>query len=172
CFTNDHMLEITNGNTSVEQMAPLRTFSGSNAFEISLSAFAGQISAIPDVNIPVNGSSGPLGFTFGNLGATPGASLQVGASSSNPPFVPNGNLVIGGSGTSRTITVTPVASTSGAAIITVFVTDGVWTNSRSFNARSAVFLLTASPVSQTVLAGAGTNFTATVAATNGFSGNV
>ena len=26
CFTNDHLLEITSGMISVEQMAPLRTF--------------------------------------------------------------------------------------------------------------------------------------------------
>jgi hypothetical protein len=36
-FTNDHHLEITNGTTSVEQMGPLRTFAGSNQFEIALS---------------------------------------------------------------------------------------------------------------------------------------
>jgi hypothetical protein len=38
CFTNDHFLEITNGTTSVEQVAPLRSFTGSNTFEIVLSS--------------------------------------------------------------------------------------------------------------------------------------
>jgi hypothetical protein len=38
CFTNDHMLEITNSTTSVEQMAPQRTFTGTNQFEIALIA--------------------------------------------------------------------------------------------------------------------------------------
>ncbi len=37
CFTQDHQLEITNGTVSVEQVAPLRTFTGSNTFEIVLS---------------------------------------------------------------------------------------------------------------------------------------
>jgi hypothetical protein len=45
CFTNDHQLEITNGVTSVEQMGPLRTFTGSNAFEIALSA--SQTASLP-----------------------------------------------------------------------------------------------------------------------------
>ena len=47
CLKNDHMLEITNGTTTVEQMAPLRTFSGSNQFEISLSA--SQLATMPGV---------------------------------------------------------------------------------------------------------------------------
>src|SRR2546423_6835354 len=113
CFTNDHMLEITNGITSVEQMAPLRTFTGSNAFEIALSAFAGQISPLADITIPPGGSSGPISFTFGNLGSASGSFLQVLPSSSNQSLVPNGNLLIGGSGTSRTITVTPAAGQTG-----------------------------------------------------------
>lgn len=37
-FTNDHQLEITNVTTSKEQMGPLRTFTGTNQFEIALSA--------------------------------------------------------------------------------------------------------------------------------------
>jgi hypothetical protein len=172
CFTNDHMLEITNGTSSYEQMAPLRHFTTSNSFEIALTAYAGQISRIADVRIPPGGSSGPVGFNFGNLGATSGASLQVTASSSNPTLMPNGNLVLGGSGTNRTITVTPVAGQTGFSLITISVTDGVWTNSRSFNAFVTDFALTASPSSQSILAGGNTSYNATVTATNGFAGVV
>ena len=46
-FTNDHQLEITNGTTTVEQMAPLRTFSSSNQFEIALSA--SQSTSLPGI---------------------------------------------------------------------------------------------------------------------------
>jgi len=132
CFTNDHYLEITNGVTSVEQVAPLRTFTTSNSFEIAMSASAQQISAIADQNILSGSSTGPLNFTFGDLGGTAGLSLQVLANSTNQTLIPSGNLVVGGSGTNRTITVTPVAGLSGSSAITVSVTDGVWTNSRSF----------------------------------------
>jgi hypothetical protein len=114
-------------------MAPLRQFTTSNSFEIALTAFAGQISPIPDVRIPPGGSSGPIGFSFGNLGSTAAASLQVTASSSNQSLIPNGNLIIGGSGASRTITINPVAGQAGSSVATISVTDGVWTNSRSFN---------------------------------------
>jgi autotransporter-associated beta strand protein len=167
CFTNDHMLEITNGLTSGEQVAPLRTFTTSNSFELTLSAAAQQISAIADQNLPPGSGTGPLGFSFGNLGNTPGASLQILATSANQTLIPNANLVIGGSGTNRNITITPAAGQTGAAVITISVTDGVWTNSRSFNVGVANFAVTTTPASQSVLAGNSVNFTNVLAATNG-----
>lgn len=172
CFTNDHMLEITNSTTTVEQVAPLRTFTGSNSFEITMSSFAADISTISDVTIPPNGSSGPLSFSFGNLGGTSGASLQISASSSNAALVPNGNIVIGGTGTNRTITVTPISGVTGTSLITVSVTDGVSTNSFSFNVTVSNFGMTANPTSLSVLAGSGTNYNITAAGTNGFNGLV
>ncbi len=172
CFTNDHYLEITNGVTSVEQVAPLRTFTTSNSFEIALSAFAQQISPIADVSMAPNGSSGPISFNFGNLGSTSGGSLLVSATSSNQSLVPNSNLVIGGSGTNRTITATAAAGQTGTSLITVSVTDGVWTNSRSFNLSVNDFALTTAPISQSVLAGGAVNYSAVVSATNGFNGVV
>ncbi len=172
CFPTDHMLEITNGTDSYEQMAPQRHFTTSNWFEIALSAAAGQITPLADVTIPPSGSIGPLSFSFGNLGATPGSALQVLAASSNPALIPNGNLVIGGSSTNRTLTITPVAGQIGSSVITVSVTDGVWTNSRSFNAVVSSFALVVSPAAQTVLVGGSTNFAASVIATNGFTGLV
>src|SRR5581483_3968296 len=96
CFTNDHCLEITNGISSREQVAPQRTFTTSNAFEIALTAFAGQISPIADQNISPGSSSGPIGFSFGNLGATAATNLQISAVSANQTLVPNANLTLGG----------------------------------------------------------------------------
>src|SRR5581483_3702969 len=167
CFTNDHLLEITNGVTSREQVAPLRTFTTSNSFEIALTAFAGQISAIADQNIPPGGSSAPIAFTYGGLGTSSGASLQVMATSTNQTLLPNGNIVIGGSGTNRTLTITPAAGQTGTSLITVSTTDGTWTNSRSFNVVVANFAVTTTPGSQSVLAGNGVAYTNIVTATNG-----
>ncbi len=169
CFTNDHYLEITNGTTSAEQVAPLRTFTSSNAFEIALSAEAQQISPIADQVVAPGGSSSPISFNFGNLGGTAGASLSVLASSANQSLIPNANLVLGGSGTSRTITVTPVSNQTGSSLITISVTDGVWTNSRSFTVFVNDFALTASPASQAVTVGGGASYNANVTATNGFN---
>ena len=172
CFTNDHQLEITNGVTSAEQVAPLRTFTTSNSFELTLSAAAQQISAIADQTIPPGGNSGALNINFGNLGATPGASLQVLAASTNQTLLPNSNLVIGASGTNRTLTITPVAGQTGRSLITIAVTDGIWTNSRSFNVVVQSFGITASPAAQAILSGSSTSYTVSVSATNGFTNTV
>jgi len=48
----------------------------------------------------------------------------VTATSSNPALVPITSIVLAGSGTSRTVTVTPVSGAKGAATITVTVSDG------------------------------------------------
>jgi endonuclease/exonuclease/phosphatase family metal-dependent hydrolase len=58
--------------------------------------------------------------------------LTVTASSSNPALIPNANIVMGGSGTSRTVTVTPVANQTGTATITVTGGDGTSTASETF----------------------------------------
>src|SRR5436190_1493368 len=49
------------------------------------------------------------------------ASLTVTATSGNTGLVPASGLVLGGSGASRTLTVTPAASGTGTAVITVKV---------------------------------------------------
>lgn len=81
------------------------------------------ISAIADRSTITAMGTGAIAFTVGDPD-TAAASLTVGATSSNTALVPNGNLVFGGSGTSRTITVTPAASGTGTATITVTVSDG------------------------------------------------
>ena len=58
--------------------------------------------------------------------------LTVTASSSNPTLVPNANIVVSGSGVSRTVAVTPVANQTGTATITVTGGDGVSTASDTF----------------------------------------
>jgi autotransporter-associated beta strand protein len=172
CFTNDHMLEITNGATSYEQVAPLRRFTTTNSFEIALSASAQQISPLPDLSLGVNSTSAPIAFTFGNLGTNSGTSLQVLADSSNPTLLPPGALAIGGSGTSRTLTITPATDQSGTAAVTVSVTDGAWTNSRTFSLSVNNFFVAATPGSRSIAPGASTSFTVTVTTNSGFSGSV
>jgi len=81
-------------------------------------------------NTPV----GPLAFTIGDMD-TPIGSLTLSNASSNPTLVPTNNIVFGGSGASRTVTVTPVGGLAGTATISVFVSDGT-------NVASDTFLLT------------------------------
>ena len=47
------------------------------------------------------------------------ATVAVSGSSSNTTLVPSANIVFGGSGADRTVTVTPAANQSGTATITV-----------------------------------------------------
>jgi hypothetical protein len=58
--------------------------------------------------------------------------LTVTVSSSNTALVPNRNIVVSGTGTSRAVTVTPVANQTGTATITVTGGDGVSTASDTF----------------------------------------
>ena len=58
--------------------------------------------------------------------------LQLSAASSNPALVPASNIVFGGSGSNRTVTVTPVPGQTGTASITTTVTDGPSSSSDTF----------------------------------------
>jgi hypothetical protein len=63
---------------------------------------------------------------------TPALSLTLTGSSSNPGLVPNTNITVHGSGSSRTVRLVPLANASGTATITLTVSDGVATASDSF----------------------------------------
>ena len=63
---------------------------------------------------------------------TAASALVVSATSSNPTLIPNGNIVLGGSGTNRTLTVTPANNQFGTATITINVSDGNITTPTTF----------------------------------------
>ena len=85
------------------------------------------ISDIPNQTINVGTSTGAISFTIGGA-----QNLTVTSSSANQTLIPDANVVLGGSGTSRTVTVTPVAAKKGSAVITVTVSDGTNTASDTF----------------------------------------
>jgi hypothetical protein len=60
------------------------------------------------------------------------ANLALIGTSSNPALVANGSIVFSGSGTNRTVTVTPQANQSGTSTITLRVTDAELTATDSF----------------------------------------
>lgn len=93
---------------------------------------APNISDIASQTIQVNGSTPTLDFTVSD-GQTVANALAVTATSSNPTLVPSGNIVLGGSGTGRTVRVTPASNQNGTATVTLTVTDaGGLTDSASF----------------------------------------
>lgn len=81
-----------------------------------------SISAISDRTINANTSTGPIALTIGD-DVTPVASLSLSSSSSNTNLVPTNNIVFGGAGASRTVTVTPQLNQTGTASLTIIVTD-------------------------------------------------
>ncbi len=89
------------------------------------------ISNIPDQTTAQGVAVGPIAFTVGDPDTSADA-LTLGRASSNPALVPVGAITFGGSGASRTVTVTPVLSLSGSAIITVTVGDGNTSRSDAF----------------------------------------
>ena len=108
------------------------------------SDFSNEISySIPGVNVPPTISSianrsmlagkatAAIPFTI-NDANTPASSLTLSAVSANTTLVPNGNIVFGGAGQNRTVTVTPVGSLTGSARITISVSDATNVASASF----------------------------------------
>jgi VCBS repeat-containing protein len=89
------------------------------------------MAVITDQSISEDSSTGPIVFTVGDLDNDPG-SLTLSGTSNNPTLVPEGNIVFGGSGANRTVTVTPASNQSGTANITITVNDGVLTTSKTF----------------------------------------
>jgi hypothetical protein len=105
-----------------------------DTFTITINALndAPTVTAIADQVIDEDTSTGALAFTIGDV-ETPVASLTVTATSSDTTLIPNANVVIGGAGASRTVTVTPAANQSGGPVtITVSVSDGVNTTIETF----------------------------------------
>ncbi|MSU64048.1 MAG: hypothetical protein EXS31_16920, partial [Pedosphaera sp.] len=80
------------------------------------------ITAIPNQEIQQGGSTGALPTTVGDVETATGF-LDLSFASSNTTLAPVSNITKGGSKANRTVTVTPVATESGIAVITVTVTD-------------------------------------------------
>ncbi|VGO12517.1 hypothetical protein PDESU_01070 [Pontiella desulfatans] len=86
---------------------------------------------IADQTIPANTSTGPLAFTLGD-DSTPVGSITLEADSSNTSLVPVANIVLGGSGSNRTVTVTPVAEEVGSAQVSIIASDGTLSATNTF----------------------------------------
>ena len=69
------------------------------------------------------GTSGQINLTVSDVESA-ASTLTLSATSSNQNLVPNSGLSVGGSGASRTLTVSALAKRSGTATITVGVSDG------------------------------------------------
>lgn len=105
--------------SSNDPHTPLRTLEllGSGSADASLPA----LSAIADQSIGQGGMAGPLAFTLSGIDSP--ELYTFGATSSNSELVDGTGLTIDASGPERTLTVTPRASASGTALITLRATS-------------------------------------------------
>jgi len=90
----------------------------------TMSAVADQVTS---QGVPI----AAIAFTVADIDS-PVAGLTLSGSSSDTTLVPNGNIVFGGSGANRTVTITPAAGRSGTATITLAVSDGTLSTTGSF----------------------------------------
>ena len=76
-------------------------------------------------------STGAINFTIGDAEST-AASLAVTATSSNSDLVPPSGVVLGGTGATRTVTLTPSTGKVGLTTVSLAVSDGTLTATDSF----------------------------------------
>jgi hypothetical protein len=90
-----------------------------------------SIALVPSQTMVVGTVLAPIAFTVGDS-ETPSPFLTVNATSSDQGLVTDASLVVGGSFSNRTITITPVAGRTGTATITLNVSDGTLASTRGF----------------------------------------
>ncbi|HKL07123.1 MAG TPA: Ig-like domain-containing protein, partial [Bacteroidales bacterium] len=132
--------EIAASNIGLIEFQPPADFHGQTSFEWKGRDPMGQwsnnkenvyliintppaISSIEDQFMCTNSNTTPINFTV-NDNETPAEDLEVTAFSAFPDLVPHSGIVIGGTGTDRSVSVTPVPNKSGKAIVYVMVDDG------------------------------------------------
>src|SRR6185295_11844848 len=95
-------------------------------FTLSPNTATPTITSIANQSLGVNAATGALTFTIGDADSGNG-SLALTKGSTNTTLVPLANIVFGGSGANRTVTVTPAANQTGTSTITVTASDGALT---------------------------------------------
>jgi uncharacterized repeat protein (TIGR01451 family) len=124
-------------NAALLQASVIDPVSANNTGSVEFSINARPvISDIEDVTIYENTSTN-ISFTIGDL-ETDAELLLVHAFSSDTNLVRDDDIVLGGSGSNRSLSITPQADTVGTAMITVSVDDG-------FAAVTDSFILTVFP---------------------------
>ncbi len=142
---NDRTVTVTpaanqSGTATITISVSDGTDTSSDSFVLTVNAVndAPMISDIDDQTTDEDTPTSAIAVAIGDL-ETVGDSLTLSAESSNPGMVPISNIVFGGSGVNRTVTMTPAANYHGQATITVIVSDGEASSSESF-------LLTVNPI--------------------------
>lgn len=136
---NDGSETITVPNLSTTTARIMARCSTNIFFDISNPNFTivGGSNTAPTLTAPVDQiiaedtTTGALPFTVGDP-ETPAANLVVTATTSNVSLLPLSNILLGGSGVSRTVALAPSANLFGSAVITLSVSDGLSTTLGAF----------------------------------------
>ncbi|HEY6168996.1 MAG TPA: hypothetical protein VI454_13220, partial [Verrucomicrobiae bacterium] len=124
----------------------------SNHFPLNLHDKLPVLSSITNRTINEDTSTGPIAFTVTD-DITSATNLVLGKMSSDTNLVPLAKIVLAGTGTNRTVTVTPATNAFGSATITVTATD---TNGGT---GSESFVLTVNPINDAPVLAPVSNFT-------------
>lgn len=89
------------------------------------------IATVSDQITDEDATTSPIAFNISDID-TSGESLTLSAISSNSSLVPNTNMVLSGSGGTRSLIITPSANQNGSSSITITVSDGQLTASKTF----------------------------------------
>ncbi len=101
------------------------TDGGGASSSTTFTVFVGfpSISSIARQIIATNTSTAPIPFTIGD-DTTAADDLVLTATSFDTSLIPVANIVFGGSGSNRTVTITPTTDKAGFSTITIVVSDG------------------------------------------------
>ncbi len=135
----DGNIQISSGAVRTLTATPATHTTGQTTITVAATDFGGHtvrqsfrldvtdgpptITGLADQTIAGGTVLAPMNFTVGD-DLTAADSLVVSATSSNTALLPNVDIVLGGSGATRTISAMPVFGASGTTTITVSVTDG------------------------------------------------
>ena len=126
-YENDKTLTV-----EISSLTPVYAFE--NGIQIATVTItendAPTLSDITDLTTPVGVTTSAIPFVLGNFAN--GVNVPVAATSSNTLLVPNGNIVLGGNGANRTLTITPAAGRSGQATISITAGHGAATVTDTF----------------------------------------
>jgi len=105
-----------------------------------------SISTVPNQTTAESTTTAAISFTVGSSSGSP---LTITAQSSNTNVLTVQNVVLGGTGTNRTVTLTPNSKVLGASTVTLTVSDGTNTASTQFSL--TVFAAAAAATGQMLL---------------------
>lgn len=118
-------IRVTATDTSYEAITDTFTLTIQNVND------SPQISTISNQSLNEDNSSGEISFTVSDAD-TLADNLIVSGTSSDETLLPNSNIVLSGTGTSRFVQLTPTSNKYGTANVSIYVSDGAYTSTTTF----------------------------------------